>query len=317
MTAPTLDAMGFTTCAADATTMNDDDLRRTWLFGPGAGEDAHVAMLRSGADVLIADLEDFTPPQRREEARRGIAQLLERWRSAGRVAAVRINALETDGAMDLAAAMRGRPHIVAYPMAATAQQMRVLDDAMSECERDHGIAAGSTAILPVCETALGVVDVRAIAAGSARIHSALLGAEDLVADLCAERHPDAVELEHARRGFLLECRAAAIEPIDAPYTFSDTEGALREARHARRLGYRCKSLVRPEHALALNAAFTPTEDEVARAKEVVSAFEAARAQGQERALVEGLWVEVPTYRNAQRVIDRARRLGSANRAAQR
>jgi hypothetical protein len=111
----------------------------------------------------------------------------------------------------------------------------------------------------VCETALGVADVRAIAGASPRIHAALLGAEDLAADLCAERHPDALELEHARRRFVLDCRAAGIEPVDAPYTFSDVDGAVREARHARRLGYRCKSLVRPEHAAALNNAMTPQD----------------------------------------------------------
>jgi citrate lyase subunit beta/citryl-CoA lyase len=138
--------------------------------------------------------------------------------------------------------------------------------------------------------------------------SALLGAEDLAADLCAERNADAIELDHARRRFVLECRAASIEPIDAPYTFSDADGAVREARYARRLGYRCKSLVRPEHAEPLNRALTPSEEELRHASELVAAFEAARARGEERALVGGLWVEVPTYRNALRLIERARRL---------
>ena len=69
------------------------DLRRTWLFGPGADADAHEAMRRSGADALILDLEDFTPPARRDEARRGLADLTKRWRDAGRVAVVRINSL--------------------------------------------------------------------------------------------------------------------------------------------------------------------------------------------------------------------------------
>ena len=137
----------------------------------------------------------------------------------------------------------------------------------------------------------------------------MLGAEDLAADLCAERQPDALELDHARRRFVLECRAAGIEPIDAPYTFSDIDGVVREARYARRLGYRCKSLVRPEHAQPLNAALTPSEDDVHRARAIVAGFEAARARGEDRALVEGLWVEVPTYRNAMRLIERARRLG--------
>jgi len=284
------------------------DLRRTWLFGPGAGHAAHDAMRRSGADALIVDLEDFTPPVRREEARRGLADLLRGWRDAGPIAAVRINSLDADGPTDLAAAMPGRPDVVAYPMAVSVEQMRALHAALSHWEGSLGIDPGATEILPVCETALGVVDVRAIASGSPRIRAALLGAEDLAADLCAERQPDAVELDHARRRFVLECRAAGIEPIDAPYTFSDTEGAVREARFARRLGYRCKALVRPEHAQPLNAALTPGGDELRRATAIVAGFEAARARGEDRALVDGLWVELPTYRNALRLIERALRL---------
>jgi citrate lyase subunit beta/citryl-CoA lyase len=286
----------------------DPDLRRTWLFGPGADARAHEAMQRSSADALIVDLEDFTPPARRDEARRGLAGLLQRWHADGRITVVRINALDADGPADLAAAMPARPDIVAYPMAASAVQMHALHQALSHWEETLRIAAGTTEILPVCETALGVVDVRAIVGGSARIRAALLGAEDLAADLGAERQPDAVELDHARRRFILECRAAAVEPIDAPYTFSDTEGAVREAHYARRLGYRCKALVRAEHAQPLNAALTPSEDDLRRATAIVEAFEAARARGEERALVDGLWVEVPTYRNAKRLIERARRL---------
>ena len=286
----------------------DADLRRTWLFGPGADARAHDAMQRSGADVLIVDLEDFTPNERREEARRGLMHLLQQWRGTGRITAVRINALDADGPIDLSAAMPARPDVVAYPMATSAEQMHALDAALSNWEHDVGIAPNTTEILPVCETALGVVDVRAITRGSSRIRSALLGAEDLAADLCAERHADATELDHARRRFVLECRAASIEPIDAPYTFSETEGAVREARYARRLGYRCKALVRPEHAQALNAVFTPSDDELRRATSIVEGFEAARSRGEDRALVDGQWVEVPTYRNAKRLIERARRL---------
>ena len=288
----------------------DPDLRRTWLFGPGADTAAHDAMLACPADVLIADLEDFTPAARREQARAHMAALLTRWRDAGKVAVVRVNALETEGLTDLAAAMPGRPHVVAYPMVAKASQMVALDTAIAHWERTLQIPPGTTEVLPVCETAIGVVDVRSIVAGSPRIRCALLGAEDLAADLCAERHPDAVELDHARRRFLLECRAAGIEPVDAPYTFTDAEGAATEARYSRRLGYRCKSLVRPDHAVALNAVLTPSADDVRRATAMVSAFEAARERGEDRALVAGLWVEVPTYRNAKRTVERAQRLAA-------
>jgi len=286
----------------------DPDLRRTWLFGPGADARVHEAMAQSGADGLIVDLEDFTPESRRDEARRGLFELLARWRQSGYLVAVRINALDADGPTDLEAAMAGRPDVIAYPMATSAEQMRALHQALAHWERELDMEPEVTEILPVCETALGVVEVRSIASGSSRIRSALLGAEDLAADLCAERHEDATELDHARRRFILECRAVGIEPIDAPYTFSDTEGAVREARYARRLGYRSKAVVRPEHARPLNAALSPNDEEVRRAEEIVNGFEAARAQGEDRALVDGLWVEVPTYRNARRLVERARRL---------
>lgn len=291
----------------------DPDLRRTWLFGPGADPAAHDAMLASGADALIVDLEDFTPPARRAEARALLARFAAGCRARGAIAAVRINALEGDGPLDLEAAMAARADVVAYPMAESAAQMHALHAAVGYWEARLALPAGSTEILPVCETALGVADLRTIAAASARIRCALLGAEDLANDLAAERAPDALELDHARRRFLLDCRAARIEPVDAPYTFSDAEGAVREARYARRLGYRSKSLVRPEHAAALNAAFTPQPAEVARARAMIEAFDAARARGEDRALFEGQWVEVPTVRNARRLVERARRLGADGR----
>lgn len=290
--------------------MPDPDLIRTWLFGPGADAAAHEAMLASGADALILDLEDFTPPQRREAARRSLPTLLPRWTQGGCTTVVRINALESDGPLDLAAAMPARPDVIAYPMAQSAEQMHALDLTIGHWERALGMAVGITGILPVCETALGVADVRRLAAGSRRIRAALLGTEDLAADLCAERREDGVELDYARRRFVLECRAAGIEPIDAPYTFGAVEGAVAEAAFARRLGYRCKSLVLPGHADALNAVFTPDEAQIGRAKAMVRAFEAARARGEDRAFFDGLWVEVPTVRNALRLIERADRLAT-------
>jgi citrate lyase subunit beta/citryl-CoA lyase len=259
-------------------------------------------MSTAGADVLIQDLEDFTPAPRRDQARALAAGLFARWRAAGARVCVRINSLHEDGALDLSHVVPAKPDFVAYPKAATASDMRELNRAITAAEERAGLALGSIGILPVCETALGVVNVREIAAASPRIRYVLLGAEDLAADLMAERSREAVELDHARRRFVLECRAAGVEPIDAPYTFTDVAGAAQEARYARRLGYRAKSLVRPDHTAAILAALMPSEAEIERAQRMVEAFEAARARGEERTLVDGLWVEVPTYLNAKRLL---------------
>ena len=262
----------------------------------------HEAMRETRADVLIHDLEDFTPPERRAEARALAPGLYQRWRDSGALVCVRINSLESVGYIDLQAVMHARPDIVAYPKAASAFHIRALDVAIATHEAALGIERGAIEILPICETALGVVNVREMAGASARVRCALLGAEDLATDLCADRTREAVELDYARARFILECRAAAIEPIDAPYTYSDAEGAVEETRRARRLGYRTKSLVRPEHVAAVREALVPTQLELEHARKVVAAFDAARRRGEDRALVDGLWIEVPTYLNARRLV---------------
>ena len=186
------------------------DLRLVWLFGSGADAGAHEQMAGSDADVLIQDLEDSTPPDLRGKARALSATTFPAWRAAGKLVCVRINTLDTLGLADLAAVMPHRPDVIAYPKADGAAAIHALHAALAQEEKRHGLGVGSTEILPVCETALGVVSVREMAAASPRVKAALLGSEDLTTDLCAERSQEGTEIDYARRRFLLECRAAAI-----------------------------------------------------------------------------------------------------------
>jgi citrate lyase subunit beta / citryl-CoA lyase len=281
------------------------ELRRTWLFGAGADTAMHAAMAASGADVLIHDLEDYTPAERRAEARALAPPLYQTWRESGAMVCVRINTLESVGYIDLQFVMQARPDVVAYPKASSAFHIRALDVAITTHEAALGIERGAIEILPICETALGVVNVREMAGASARVRCALLGAEDLAADLGADRTREAVELDYARGRFILECRAAGIEPIDAPYGFDDVEGAVEDTRRARRLGYRTKGVVRPEHVQPVREALVPTALEIAHARKVVAEFEAARKKGTDRVLVDGLWIDVPTYLNARRLVQQS------------
>jgi citrate lyase subunit beta/citryl-CoA lyase len=124
----------------------------------------------------------------------------------------------------------------------------------------------------------------------------------MVADLGTRRSRGGKELAYARARFLVECRAAGVEAIDCPYTFSDVEGAVADARYAKRLGYRMKSLVEPSHAKAVNAVFTPSAAQLKKAKRIVAAFEKARAAGKDRARVDGALIELPIYAAAKRLL---------------
>jgi len=101
-------------------------MRRSWLFVPGADEAAHEAAARSGADVIVLELEDFTPPDLRPKARALAAQAFGRWRKAGAVTAVRVNPLETCGRDDLRVVMLARPDVVMMSKVVSPEQVRSL-----------------------------------------------------------------------------------------------------------------------------------------------------------------------------------------------
>jgi citrate lyase subunit beta / citryl-CoA lyase len=286
------------------------DLRRCVLFVAGADVAAQERGLAARPDVLVQDLEDFTPPSLKEAARSRTLALCVEARRSHIVAAVRINALSTIGIADLAAVLPAQPQLIFLPKTIEAAEIVTLSREIDRLTGLHGIPHGAIEIVPNIETAAGLTNLRAIVQASPRVKSCLLASEDLAADLDAERSPEALELAYARARFLLEARALGVEPIDAPYTYSDDEGCEREARHARRQGYRSKSAVTPGHVAIINRVFTPGTDEIATARRIVHAFEEARAAGRDRPLVDGLWIEPPAYRNALRLLARAERLES-------
>jgi citrate lyase subunit beta / citryl-CoA lyase len=281
---------------------------RSWLLLEGANEAVLRSAADSGADVLIQELEDFTPPELRPAARALAPDLYAAWRAAGQIAGVRVNPLDQDGMDDLAAVMRGRPDVVALPKVAEPFHVVRLDAAVRRFERDYGIPEGSTALLPNVESARGLVQLGAISQASPRVMALLLAAEDLAADLGAERSPEGIELAYCRQRFMVECVAAGKVAVDCPYTFSDADGVARDTVWARRLGYAAKSCVAPAHAAIINGVLTPSDAELSRAQKIVAAFDAARAKGEARAELDGALIEVPAYANAKRLIARGEAL---------
>jgi citrate lyase subunit beta / citryl-CoA lyase len=280
-----------TSCGA-APEVKGPPKRRSWLFVAGADEAAHAAAARSGADVIILELEDFTPPDLRARARSLAEAACTRWRKAGALAGVRINPLETCGREDLAGVVGARPDVILMSKVDTPAQVKALEEA----------TGGVVELVPNIESAAGLLRTAEIARASKRVGALLVASEDMVADLGTSRSRRGEELAYVRARFLVECRAAGVEAIDAPYTFSDLKGAVRDARHARRLGYRMKSLVDPKHARAINRVFTPSRAQLKKAKRIVAAFERARAAGKDRAKVDGALIEVPIYAAAKRLL---------------
>jgi citrate lyase subunit beta/citryl-CoA lyase len=212
---------------------------------------------------------------------------------------------------DLEAAMAARPDVVMLPKVDRPEHVVELAACAERLERAHGIAPGATELVPNIESARGLVATVAIATASPRVTACLVASEDMAADLGAERGRDALELDHARARFHVDCTAAGVLSIDCPYTWRDPEGVIADTLRARRLGYRAKSLVVAAHARLVNQALTPAPAAVAQARRVIAAFEQARGQGLGAVELDGSMVELPIYLNARRLVARAEALGVA------
>lgn len=275
-------------------------LRRSWLFTAGFDAGAQDAALACAPDVVVADLEEFTAPADRPQARPRIADLMQRCRARGIVGAVRVNRLSGDGIDDLKGVMPGRPDAVFLPYVERAEEIVALAEAIGALEAQLNIPAGVTEIVPTIESARGFVRIQSILAASDRITACLLAAEDLTADLGAERGPDSLELNHLRSRFLVECRAADRVAIDCPFNYQDPVAQDADLLWARRIGLKSKCAVFPAQVAAIHDALTPLPANVAAARELVERFEAMR-RGEP---VQAPLPQGPDYHTARRMIAR-------------
>ena len=289
---------------------------RSLLFVPGDSPRKLAKGLESGADALILDLEDSVGPDAKAEARGVTARVLAE-AGANPLLFVRVNALDTGLTdADLDAVLPGRPHGVVLPKPVSGADVQRLDAKISAREALLDIPDGATRILVIAtETARSLFHMGSYAGASPRLDGLAWGGEDLSADIGAEtnRLPDGSYAEPyrlARTLTLLAAAAAEAQAIDTVFTnFRDPDGLRREAELAVRDGFTAKMAIHPAQVPAINEAFTPSPDAVRRAEAIVAAFE--RNPGAGVVGLDGEMLDRPHLRQAQRLLDRARRAGVA------
>ncbi|MGY6635274.1 MAG: HpcH/HpaI aldolase/citrate lyase family protein [Alkalilacustris sp.] len=267
--------------------------RRSLLFAPANRPEVHAKALASAADVVCLDLEDAVPPQAKEAARTlGVPFLAPAPDGPERV--LRINALRSaEGLRDMLAVIEARPAggVVLLPKVATADEVCWADMLLSEAGLSLGLAV-------LIETAQGVENAAAILRASPRIAFALFGGVDLAAELGVEVAHE--PLLHARSRLVLAACQAGVDVLDVPaLAFRDAAAVRAEADMARRLGFTGKAVIHPSNLAEVNAAFTPSPAEIARAEAVVAAWSAAPTG---LVVLDGKLVEKPVIRAMQRIL---------------
>jgi citrate lyase subunit beta / citryl-CoA lyase len=282
---------------------------RSYLYVPGDQADKLQHALGSGADAIIADLEDAVAPSAKANARRTVADWLatqldgdhpELW--------VRVNASARLLADDLHAAVGPAVTGICLPKTHAPQQLRSLGELLGAAEREADLVEGSIRVVPLLESAAGILSARAIAQ-EPRVWQLGLGELDLCAEIGIQPSADERELLPIRVQVVLASAAAGLEPPVGPVStdFRDLE-ALRQSTDAlRRVGFGSRWAIHPAQVAVINQVFMPTPEQLKAARRLVERYDGALDQGVGVCADEdGRMVDEAVVRAARRTLTRAR-----------
>jgi citrate lyase subunit beta/citryl-CoA lyase len=291
-------------------------MNRSFLFAPGNVARRVEKALTLDADVVIVDLEDSVATAEKAATRKAVAEALQRPRKPRGY--VRVNAPASPYCFgDLHEVLHRGVEGVVLPKVESAADLHAIDWLIWNLERERGIPEGSIDLLPQVETAAGVqridriVQARSLRPykGEWRVKRVAFGAADYGHELGLTVGLDEEELKDARARVVLASRAAGLEgPIDSPwFHFKEAEGFARALERSRRGGFQGRLCVHPDQIAPVNAAYMPSEKELARAERIVAAFRQAEARGEAAVQVDGEMVDYPVVYRAQALLDSVRK----------
>lgn len=276
--------------------------RRCLLFMPGDDRRKIEKAIALGVDSIVMDLEDGVALTRKTEARVTIAAALRELAFGRAERIVRINPIGSGlEAADLAALRDRPPEAIMLPKAESADQVQQLDRALS---------GTPVRLLPIIETARGVINLREIAAASERIDALIFGAEDLAGDIGATRTAAGWEVFYARSAVVMHAAAFGLPAIDTlVIDFHDDAALSDDCRFGVQLGFSGKLAIHPRQVPIIQAAFTPTDEQIEQARALIEAHAQHQARGVGAFAWEGKMIDRPAIRAAEQVLAKAKAAG--------
>jgi citrate lyase subunit beta/citryl-CoA lyase len=282
--------------------------RRSVLYMPGANARAMEKAKTLPADGVILDLEDAVAPDAKATAREQVVAAVKGGGYGHREIIIRANGLDTPwGADDIAAACSVGPDAILIPKVESAEQVNAAIALMEK----HG-APASTTLWCMMETPRGILRAEEVAAANKRVGCLVMGTSDLTKDLRARHTRDRQPMLHALQHCLLVARAYGLAILDGVHLDLDDEaGFVAACEQGLALGFDGKTLIHPKQVEPCNKVFAPSEAEVAQARKIVAAFQAAQAEGKGVVLVDGKLVENLHVEMAQHTVTLAEAIAAA------
>ena len=275
--------------------LNKIKVRRSFIFTPGLNPEMFSKALASGADMVCIELEDGIAIKDKDEARKNTINALKTLEVKNDVElVVRVNCQRTKpGLLDLEAFISSNLKVKALmlPKVKTPDEIIFIDDLLSDCNLD-------TDLHVIMETNEALENIYDIAHSSKRIVALYFGGVDMAAEL---RVPNSYEnLVYARSKLVHAGASVGVDVIDVPYLdLEDMNGMKKEAELVRNLGFTGKGSIHPKQINILNKVFTPSDEEINKAKKIIDQFNASDTG---LVVIDGKLIEKPVLREMQRRI---------------
>ena len=275
--------------------LNKIKVRRSFIFTPGLNPEMFPKALASGADMICIELEDGIAIKDKDEARKNTINALKNLKINNDVELViRVNCQRTKpGLLDLEAFISSKLNVKALmlPKVKTPDEITFIDDLLTDCNLD-------TDLHVIMETNEALENIYDIAHASKRIVALYFGGVDMAAEL---RVPNSYEnLIYARSKLVHAGASVGIDVIDVPYLdLEDMDGMKKEAELVRNLGFTGKGSIHPKQINILNEVFTPSKEEIIKAKRIIDQFNASDTG---LVVIDGKLIEKPVLREMKRRI---------------
>ncbi len=289
---------------------NDYKLRRTRMYIPGDNPYLMQGIHLFGADGIILDLEDAVPISGKNSARYLVKSALKNVNFGDSEKMVRINPVSTYGRKDLETIVPSVPDVILIPKCDKADDVKIIDEIITELEEKNGIEKGKIKLMPIIESAMGIEKADEIANASDRNVALTFGGEDITADTGAKRTKEGKELLYIRHAILIAAKSAEIQALDTVFSdIEDADGLREETRFIKEIGYDGKGCIHPSQIDIIHEVFAPTPQEIEYAKKVVSAMEEAEKENRGAVALGNKMIDPPIAARAKRILVLAEKMG--------
>ncbi len=286
------------------TVTEKDVLRLSRLYLPG---NSPTLMLNSGIhkpNGIILDLEDAVSPEKKHEARFLVRNALRAINFYGSERMVRINQIPK-GLEDLDFIVPHNVNLILVPKCESAQQIHQVNEKIEELRKKHGFTYNIW-LMPIIESALGVIKAYEIATSAKNVVAMAIGLEDFTADMGVPRTNEGTESFLARTQLVLACKAAKIQPIDSVFSdIDDMEALKNNVLSSKAIGFEGMGCIHPRQIPVIHSNFAPQDKEIEKAQKIVLAFEEAEKKGLGVVALGSKMIDPPVVKRAFKTIDMA------------